>query len=133
MTPSPCYFCYCLLHPSCRICCNLAKENLGFFDKISKIVNKSKRPLIIFPQGTRLDPNERLPFKKGAGRIYEQIKLKCLPVAINSGKIWPKKGRLKSNSILTISILEPIEAGLDKDVFLKNLQNKIYSELDILN
>jgi 1-acyl-sn-glycerol-3-phosphate acyltransferase len=109
------------------------KENLGFFDKISQTINKSKRPLIIFPQGTRLDPNERLPFKKGAGKIYEQIKLKCLPVAINSGKIWPKKGKLKSNLVLTISILEPIEEGLDKNVFLKNLQNKIYSELDILN
>ena len=40
------------------------KDNLGFFDDIIKIISKSNRPLIIFPQGTRVLPNERPPFKK---------------------------------------------------------------------
>ena len=109
------------------------KDNLGFFDQISHMVNKSSRPLIIFPQGTRLSPDDRSPFKKGASRIYDELKIKCQPVAINSGNIWPKNGPLKSNLILTISILKPIEAKLDKETFLRNLQNNIYSELDILN
>ena len=109
------------------------KDNLGFFDQISYIVNKSNTPLIIFPQGTRLGPDDRSPFKKGASRIYDELKIKCQPVAINSGNIWPKNGPLKSNLILTISILKPIEAKLDKETFLRNLQNNIYSELDILN
>tara|TARA_B110000438_G_scaffold290373_1_gene326006 strand:+ start:207 stop:908 length:702 start_codon:yes stop_codon:yes gene_type:complete len=109
------------------------KENLGFFKKISQVVNNSNRPLIIFPQGTRLGPDERLPFKKGVSRIYEELRLKCQPIAINSGNIWPKKGGLKSNLNLTISILKPIDTGLSKEIFLKNLEDKIYSELKILN
>ena len=109
------------------------KDNLDFFDQISDLVNKSNRPLIIFPQGTRLSPDDRLLFKKGAGRIYDILKIKCQPVAINSGNTWPKNGPLKSNSILTISILNPIEAKLDKKTFLKNLQDNIYTELDTLN
>jgi len=109
------------------------KENLGFFDEILKIINKSNRPLIIFPQGTRLLPEDRSPFKKGASRIYEELKITCQPIAINSGYIWPKKGLKKTNSNLTISILKPIEAGLDKKIFLKKLENDIYSELDVLN
>ena len=109
------------------------KDNLGFFDQISYMVNKSNRPLIIFPQGTRLSPDDRSPFKKGASRIYDELKIKCQPVAINSGNTWPKNGPLKSNLILTISILKPIEARLDKETFLRNLQDNIYSELDILN
>ena len=109
------------------------KDNLGFFEQISKIISNSDRPLIIFPQGTRLPPEDRSDFKKGAGRIYEQLKIKCQPVAINSGKIWPKKGFKRSNLNLTISILDPIEPGMDKEFFLKNLQDKIYSELDRLN
>ena len=109
------------------------KDNLGFFDQISYMVNKSNRPLIIFPQGTRLSPDDRSSFKKGAGRIYDELKIKCQPVAINSGNTWPKNGPLKSNLILTISILKPIEARLDKETFLRNLQDNIYSELDILN
>ena len=109
------------------------KDNLGFFDQISYMINKSNRSLIIFPQGTRLSPDDRSPFKKGAGRIYDELKIKCQPLAINSGNTWPKNGPLKSNLILTISILKPIEARLDKETFLRNLQDNIYSELDILN
>ena len=109
------------------------KNNLGFFDQITKIVNTSDRPLIIFPQGKRLPPEDRSQFKKGAGRIYEELKIKCQPVAINSGKIWPKKGHKKTNLNLTISILDPIDPGMNKELFLKNLQDIIYYELDKLN
>ena len=111
----------------------ISKENLSFFDDISKQISSSERPLIIFPQGTRLLPNDRTPFRKGSSRIYEELKISCLPVAINSGNTWPKKGFKKINKILTISILKPIEPGLEKDIFLKELENTIYSELDILN
>tara|TARA_B100001173_G_C15958831_1_gene534705 strand:+ start:581 stop:1282 length:702 start_codon:yes stop_codon:yes gene_type:complete len=109
------------------------KDNLSFFDNISEIISRSNRPLIIFPQGTRVLPEDRTPFKKGASRIYEKLKINCLPVAINSGYVWPKKGIKKSNKIITISILKPISAGLDKNEFLKILENNIYNELDIIN
>ena len=111
----------------------VSKENLGFFDDISKQINSSNRPLIIFPQGTRLPPKDRTPFKKGSSRIYEEIKIPCQPIAINSGNTWPKNGPKKINTTLTISILKPIEPGLKKEIFLKELENVIYSELDILN
>ena len=111
----------------------VTKENLGFFDQISYLIKSSNRPLIIFPQGTRLATDDRTPFKKGASRIYDELKIKCQPVAINSGNVWPKKGKLKPNKNLTISILKPIEPELNKDIFLKSLQNNIYFELDSLN
>ena len=111
----------------------ISKENLGFFDDISKQINSSDRPLIIFPQGTRLPPKDRTPFKKGSSRIYQELKISCQPIAINSGNTWPKKGSKKINTVLTISILKPIEPGLKKEIFLKELENVIYSELDVLN
>jgi len=111
----------------------VTKENLGFFDQISNLIKSSNRPLVIFPQGTRLTSDDRTPFKKGASRIYDELKIKCQPVAINSGNVWPKEGRLKTNKNLTISILKPIESGLNKDIFLQNLQDNIYFELDSLN
>jgi 1-acyl-sn-glycerol-3-phosphate acyltransferase len=110
-----------------------SKENLGFFDDINKLVSSSNRPLIIFPQGTRLPPQDRTPFKKGASRIYEELKISCQPIAINSGYTWPKRGSKKTNTNLVISILKPIKPGLNKQLFLKNLQEVIYSELDFLN
>ena len=111
----------------------ITKDNLNFFEEIKDFISKSNRPLIIFPQGTRLLPEDRSEFKKGAGRIYEELKIKCQPVAINSGNIWPKKGLKKTNANLTVSILDPIDPGMEKDFFLKTLQEKIYSELDYLN
>ena len=68
---------------------------MNFFDDISKIIINSNRPLIIFPQGTRVLPNERPPFKKGASRIYEELKINCQPVAINSGMFGQKKDKNK--------------------------------------
>ncbi len=109
------------------------KENLGFFEQISNLSKNSDRPLIIFPQGTRVLPDERPTFKKGAGRIYEELKISCQPIAINSGYIWPKKGLKRSNSNLIISILKPINEGLDQKAFLTKLENEIYSELNAIN
>ena len=111
----------------------VSKENLNFFYDISKQINSSDRPLIIFPQGTRLPPEYRTAFKKGSGRIYEELKIPCQPIAINSGNTWPKSGPKKTNKFLIISILPPIEPGLEKEIFLKKLENAIYSELDVLN
>ena len=111
----------------------ISKENLGFFDDIIKQINLSDRPLIIFPQGTRLAPSERLPFKKGSSRIYEELGISCQPIAINSGNTWPKHGSKTINKTITISILKPIEPGLEKETFLRQLEQSIYSELDALN
>ena len=111
----------------------VTKDNLGFFEEISKIIKDSARPLIIFPQGTRVLPEERPPFKKGASRIYEELKITCQPVAINSGFVWPKKGSKMSHRTITVSILKPISSGLAKEEFIRDLENNIYKELDLLN
>ena len=57
--------------------------------------------MLIFPQGTRVLYKERPDFKKGVARIYETLKLPCVPVALNTGKIWPK--------IVLINILEELQ------------------------
>ena len=111
----------------------ISKDNLGFFEKITKIISQSERPIVIFPQGTRVLPNERPQFKKGASRIYEELKVFCQPIAINSGFVWPKKGSKIPNKEITISILKPIEPGLSKEQFLSTLEKNIYTELDIIN
>ena len=110
----------------------VSKDNLEFFEKILKIVNSSDRPLIIFPQGTRVLPDERPSFKKGATRIYQKLNIACQPVAINSGYVWPKKGKKNSHKTIIVSILAPINAGMEKENFLQNLESKIYNELNLL-
>ena len=110
----------------------VTKDNLNFFEDISEKIQNSKRPIVIFPQATRVLPEDRPPFKKGASRIYEELDILCQPVAINSGYVWPKKGTKKTNKVITISILKPIKPGLQKEEFLKILEKNIYDELDLI-
>ena len=108
---------------------SITKDNINFFEKVAAIVKEENRPLLIFPQGTRVKTNEIIPFKKGAGRIYEALNISCIPIALNSGNVWPKKGILKYPGKITISLLEPIKPGLNRDEFILNLENKIYEEI----
>ena len=105
------------------------KENLNFFKKINKTLEKSDRPLLIFPQGTRIKFGEKAPFKKGVGRIYSSLNLPCIPVALNSGKIWPKNIFMKYPGDIHISFLDPIMPGMEKEEFVKKLEDSIYSEI----
>ena len=108
----------------------ITKDNLGFSDQIKNHINNSNRPIIIFPQSTRVDVLDRSPFKKGVKRIYEELNIFCQPVALNSGCVWPKNGKLKPNQTLTISILDPIKPGINPDEFINMLQKNIYEEID---
>ena len=105
------------------------KENLNFFDKVKEIIEKNKRPLLIFPQGTRVKIDENPPFKKGVGRIYKALNLPCIPVALNTGKVWPKNSFMKYPGDIHISFLEPIMSGKDNEEFTKDIENQIYNEI----
>ena len=105
------------------------RENLNFFDKVRERIETSKRPLLIFPQGTRVKLDEQPPFKKGVGRIYKALNLPCIPVALNTGKVWPKNSFLKYPGDIHISFLEPIMSGKNNEEFVKDIENKIYTEI----
>ena len=111
----------------------VTKENLNFFDRVKESINKSNRPLLIFPQGTRIKYKEKVPFKKGVGRIYQTLEIPCVPVALNSGKVWPKNSFNKYPGKITISFLNPILPGLEKEKFIERLQTDIYKEIDLID
>ena len=106
------------------------KDNLSFFHKVALIVKNENRPLLIFPQGTRVKVEDKVPFKKGVGRIYEALNISCVPIALNSGKVWPKNGIVKYPGKITVSFLEPIKPGLNRDEFIKSLEKKVYDEIE---
>ena len=105
------------------------KDNLNFFDNVASIIKNGDRPLLIFPQGTRVKTDEKVPFKKGVGRIYEALNISCVPIAINSGNVWPKKGIIKHSGKITISLLKPIKPGFGREEFMQKLEERIYEEI----
>ncbi|MFL2883412.1 MAG: lysophospholipid acyltransferase family protein [Pelagibacteraceae bacterium] len=109
------------------------KDNLFFLDKIKESINKDNRPLLIFPQGTRVKIGEKVNFKKGVGRIYSFLNINCIPIALNTGKIWPKNSFMKYKGDIHISFLEPIKPGKEKEIFIKEIEEKIYNEIERFN
>ena len=108
----------------------VSKENLNFSEDVGKIIKNTNKILIIFPQGTRKNPDDRSKFKKGFSRIYNDLNIACLPVAINSGKVWPKKGGLIPNQKITISILKIFPPGIEQNKFANEIERSIYEELN---
>ena len=93
----------------------VTKDNLSFFYDVNKLIKNSKRPLIIFPQGTRVNPDERPLFKRGLGRIYEKFKIFCNQIAINFEIVCQKIVVKNQNKKITVPILQPINSSLAKN------------------
>ena len=104
----------------------ISRENLNFSDEVSKVIKNTNKTLIIFPQGTRQNFDDRSTFKKGFARIYNDLEIACLPVAINSGKVWPKNGKIIPNQNITVSILNIFLLVLNKINLLMRLK-KIFT------
>ena len=108
----------------------ISKENLNFSDEVGKVIKNTNKILIIFPQGTRKSFDDRSKFKKGFSRIYNDLNIACLPVAINSGRVWPKRGKLISNQRITVSILNILPPGIEQNELANQVEQNIYNELD---
>lgn len=81
--------------------------------------------LIIYPQGTRIAPGTRAPYKIGTAVLYEQLGQSCVPVAANVGLFWPKRGVYRKQGTAVIEFLEPIQPGLPRETFLALLEDRI--------
>ena len=81
--------------------------------------------LIIYPQGSRIAPGVRAPFKVGAALLYEQTGQTCVPAATNVGLFWPRKGILRTPGLAVVEFLPPIAPGLSREDFLKRLEHDV--------
>ena len=94
----------------------------------AKIVAKQGRPIIIFPQGTRVatdvTPRQK-PYKIGIARIQEATRLPIIPMALNTGVFWPRNSWIKKPGKVVFEFLPAIEAGLPADKLLKKLETEI--------
>ena len=104
----------------------ITKNNLNFSQQILKNISLGNT-LIIFPQGTRVPFDENIPLKKGAKRIYENLQIGCLPVKLDTGRVWPKNSFFKYPGEINFIFKDFIEPNLPGDEFVKKLENSLYS------
>ena len=81
--------------------------------------------LVIYPQGTRVAPGISLPYKIGAGLLYQHLGQTCVPVATNVGVFWPRRGILRKPGLAVIEFLSPIDPGQSVSDFMPALEAQI--------
>jgi len=96
---------------------DLARQAQAALDK--------RRPIIIFPEGTRRAPGALPDYKPGIALLYRQLGVPCVPAALNSGLCWPAHGFLKSPGLITVEFLPPVAPGLDRKSFMNELVTRI--------
>ena len=83
------------------------------------------RHVVIFPEGTRVAPGQRIPYHPGVAALYSQLKVSVVPVALNSGLFWGRRTFRKRPGCIVVEFLEPIPPGLPRRDFLAILEQRI--------
>jgi 1-acyl-sn-glycerol-3-phosphate acyltransferase len=83
------------------------------------------RQIIIFPEGTRRPPGAEPQYKFGVAHLYAETGAPCVPVALNSGLFWPRRSFRRFPGTVVVQVCDPIAPGLDKPVFIAQLQEAI--------
>ena len=82
---------------------------------INQLITESKqrmdqgRILMLFPEGTRVLPLQRKPFKQGGAIISKKTGYAVLPIAHNAGEYWPRHSWIKWPGTIRVVIGEPID------------------------
>lgn len=83
------------------------------------------RPIVIFPQGTRVAPGARLPYQPGVAALYQALALPLVPAAVNSGLFWGRRSFLKRPGRIVLEFLDPIPAGWPRRRLMAELEERI--------
>ena len=84
-----------------------------------------KRPIVIFPQGSRIAPGDYESYKVGTFGLYQALEIPVVPMALNSGLFWGRKSFVKKAGTITVEYLPPIPAGLDRRPFMRQLEERL--------
>jgi 1-acyl-sn-glycerol-3-phosphate acyltransferase len=90
------------------------------------------RPVVIFPEGTRAAPGAKLPYHSGVAMLYGSLQLPVVPIALNSGLFWRRRGFLKRPGTIIIEALPAIAPGLNRKAFMAELETRIETASDRL-
>ena len=97
--------------------------------KAAKAAVSEGRPLIIFPEGTRTPVGEQPDIKSGLAGLYKMLNLPIVPIAVNSGRLWPRQSWLRYPGIITWQVGETIPPGLPRD----EVEARVHSAINMLN
>lgn len=81
--------------------------------------------LVIYPEGTRVAPGQKLRYRPGAAALYGRFGLRAVPVATNAGLFWPRRSLRRRPGRAVIAFLDPIPPGLPAERFMAEIETRI--------
>lgn len=72
------------------------------------------KQVVIFPEGTRTRVGDADSYKTGISHLYKDLGVACVPVALNSGKLWPRHSFLRPPGVVRLQILAAIPPGMGR-------------------
>ena len=111
-----------------------AKTMKNMLKEVEKKI-KDKRPVVIFPEGTRCKPGTTKGYKPGILFLAETAGVEVVPVALNTGLFWKKSSFLRYPGTAVFEFLEPMKLNdyNDKKAFMTELENRIEKKCAELN
>jgi len=100
-------------------------KSLIVMKRAAKKAVEQGRKIVIFPQGTRVKPKVRKPYKVGVAALYQELEIPVVPMAVNSGMFWAKGSFIKKPGTITIEFLQPIEPNLSRSKMMKRLEREL--------
>ena len=88
----------------------------------------SGRPVIIYPEGTRVRPGETPPLRPGFAGLYRALGLPVIPVAMDSGRLWGS-GLIKRSGVVHFRVGETIPPGLKRD----DIESRVHAAINALD
>ncbi len=88
-------------------------------------VKAQGRKITIFPEGTRSAVDETRPYLPGVAALYQYLDLPLVPVALNSGLFWKRRGFLRRPGTVLVEILPAIAPGLERHAMMERLRTEI--------
>jgi 1-acyl-sn-glycerol-3-phosphate acyltransferase len=88
--------------------------------------------LVIFPEGTRRPPGAPPAYKSGVAALYAALAVPVVPVALDTGRYWPRRSFRKWPGRTVVEMLEPIPPGLDRHRFMALLEERIEARQRVL-
>jgi 1-acyl-sn-glycerol-3-phosphate acyltransferase len=88
--------------------------------------------LIIYPQGTRVAPEAKVPYKVGTGLLYAEGGLTCVPAATNVGVFWPRSAITRKPGLAVVEFLPEIPPGLPVEIFMDRLSETVETASETL-
>jgi 1-acyl-sn-glycerol-3-phosphate acyltransferase len=121
-----------------RKCQSIAVDRDGGAAALRRMIRDARtqvaagRPLVIFPEGTRMAPGARGDYHPGVFALYKQARAPVVPVALDSGLFWGRRQFVRHPGSIVIEFLPAMPDGLDRRQFLAELESRVEAASDRL-